>query len=225
LDPTQTSDIQSALYQAFDTLIFEDHDADATLIPGLAQKWEVSKDGTEITFYLRKDVKFHNGDPLRADDVVYTIETAMKSPYAVAVTDSFKRVEKINDYTVKVYLKFAYAPALRCFTASQLQIVNKKAREADPKGYGRAPIGTGAYKFVKWVPGSSIELRHSLIIGGGRRPSNTGLLKLFRMSAHRSLPLRKERLIFLTTIRARAQDRALSKTPNLNSMNVIQCLS
>ncbi len=178
LDPTQTSDIQSALYQAFDTLIFEDHDADATLIPGLAQKWEVSKDGTEITFYLRKDVKFHNGDPLRADDVVYTIETAMKSPYAVAVTDSFKRVEKINDYTVKVYLKFAYAPALRCFTASQLQIVNKKAREADPKGYGRAPIGTGAYKFVKWVPGSSIEFEAFPDYWRGKAPIKHWTLKI-----------------------------------------------
>ena len=158
LDTIATSDNFSVHYQLYDTLIREANDEDRTLIPSLAERWEVSKDGKEITFYIRNNVKFHNGDVMTAEDVAFTINRAIESPFTTMMTSSMEKAEVTGDNTVKVTLKYAYGPALRCFVTPALQIQCKKAYEADPDGYGGNPVATGPYKVKEWKRGDKIVL-------------------------------------------------------------------
>ena len=78
LDPHKSSDTLTyiLLLQVFDTLIKAE--PDGKLAPDLAEKWEISKDGTEILFTIKKGVKFHNGDVLTVQDVAYSLNRAIK---------------------------------------------------------------------------------------------------------------------------------------------------
>ncbi|HCJ56177.1 MAG TPA: ABC transporter substrate-binding protein, partial [Clostridiaceae bacterium] len=99
------------------------------LVPGLAESWEISPDGLVYTFHLKKDVKFHNGEALKADDVVFTFDR-MLNPATKALNtdfldmiagakermdgkaDSTSGLKAIDDYTVQITLANAFAPFL-----------------------------------------------------------------------------------------------------------------
>ena len=140
----------------YDSLIY--FHTDGTLTPGLAEKWEYSEDGTEITFHLRKGVKFHDGSELTADDVVFTYEQVI--PYAAAqnVNSSMESMTKVDDYTVVLKLLHPFGPIEYCVGSSQFSIVCKAAYEKDPDGFTRHPVGTGAYKLASWDSGDKIVL-------------------------------------------------------------------
>jgi len=158
LDPQNTNSLNSmrVIANINETLVKLAENGE--LVPGLAEKWEVSSDGLEYIFYIKKGIKFHNGEELKADDVVFTFERAMASPFAGAVFGSVKSVEKIDEYAVKVTLKYQYVPFLAALTAPVSSIVNKNAVETAKEEYGRNPVGTGAYKFVAWVSGDKVDL-------------------------------------------------------------------
>ncbi|MBV1758204.1 MAG: ABC transporter substrate-binding protein [Dethiosulfatibacter sp.] len=158
LDPTQISDLVVfyVTHQIYNHLI--DNRTDGNLVPGVAESWTYSDDGTEITFKLRQGVKFHNGDTMTADDVVYSFETAIASAFTKGVTAVMDSVSKVDENTVVLKLKHSYGPIEYCVASSQIPILNKKAHEADPEGYARSPIGTGPYKFVEWKSGDKIIL-------------------------------------------------------------------
>jgi len=141
----------------YDTLVKYDKDTDE-YGPGLAESWTVSSDGTEYTYILRKGVKFHNGEELKAMDVKFSFDRGMASPYVSYMYKNFKEVEVIDDYTVKVKL---YQPSyihLAIMSQPPTGIVNEKAVKELGKEYGRNPVGTGPYKFVRWDAGVKIDL-------------------------------------------------------------------
>ncbi len=131
--------------------------------PDLAESWEVSEDGLQLTFHLRKDVKFHDGRPLTADDVVFTYEALMDpetpSPYKPDFMD-VEKFEKVDDYTVRITYREAFAPALGSYAG--LRILPKhllegtKLTESDLRFN---PVGSGPYKFVEWRKGDRVILR------------------------------------------------------------------
>lgn len=85
-------------------------DQDLTASPHLAESWEVSEDGTEYTFYLRKGVKFHTGREMTAEDVKFCMDrltTIGKGPLYM-IRGVYDRVELVDDYTVTFYLNHAY---------------------------------------------------------------------------------------------------------------------
>ena len=156
--------------QMFETLYFTDDAAESH--PMLAEDYSVSDDGLIYTFNLRKGVKFHNGDEMKADDVVFSVLEAMKSPYRYSAVEPIKDCVKVDDYTVEIHMKNLYAPF---FTSlNSIWIVNKKAYEAagSSVAFGESPVGTGPYKFESqqknvsavitrfedyWGPAASIE--------------------------------------------------------------------
>lgn len=142
--------------QIFDELIRQDQDGKFS--PGLAESWKIIDDEkdkiTTVEFKLRKDVKFHNGDVLTAEDVVFSLNRAAESQFTQEITSALDHAEVINDSTVLAKFKYFYGPTEAVL--SRIAIVNKKAVEADPEGFGRKPIGTGAYKFVELKSGDKI---------------------------------------------------------------------
>ncbi len=134
------------------------------LIPGLAVSWKAVDDTTWI-FNLRKGVKFHDGTPFTADDVLFTFErvpNVPKSPSSFATFTKGKTLTKIDDYTVQI--KTAKPMPLTPNDVSQVAIISKKAAEgASTEDYnsGKAAIGTGPFKFVKWVPGDRLILQRN----------------------------------------------------------------
>ncbi len=124
--------------------------------PLLAERYEVSDDGLTYTFFLRKGVKFHNGDELKADDVVFTIERDMASPYMAGNAGQIESAAKVDDYTVTIKLKAPYAPFMQ--SVNNLFIVSERAITEGGDKYSDKPIGTGPYKLVSFEASNKIEL-------------------------------------------------------------------
>lgn len=131
------------------------------LIPGLAESWKAINDKV-WEFKLRKDVRWHDGTPFTADDVIFTFERAPSvpnSPASFASAVKGKTIKKIDDHTIQISTPAPHP--LMPNDMSSLLIVSKKHGEgARTEDYnsGKAAIGTGPYKFASFVPGDRIEL-------------------------------------------------------------------
>lgn len=163
LDPNTTWDTVSAVPQQaiFETLIAEKNGDSLTLEPQLATSWEISEDGMQVKFQLREGVKFHNGDTMTADDVVFSINRAIECSTTAILTSTMDHMEKTGEYEVVLHMKSPYLPILKCMTMATMSIVSKKAvEECEANGidFARNPVGTNAYKFVSWDSGERITL-------------------------------------------------------------------
>lgn len=138
-----------------------EQDEKQRLNPGLALSWKPIDDLT-WEFKLRKGVKFHDGTPFTADDVIFTFERAPNvpnSPSSFGTYTKGKTAVKIDDFTVQFKTKKPYP--LMPQDVSNVSIISvKSAKGATTADFnsGKATNGTGPFKFVKWVPGDVIEL-------------------------------------------------------------------
>src|SRR5713226_9978358 len=90
-------------------------DKDLNWAPSIAESWQFSKDCMTLTFKLRKNVKWHDGKPFTADDVVFTYKTMMNPKTPTAYRDDFepvKEVQAVDSYTVRVTYSQPFAKAL-----------------------------------------------------------------------------------------------------------------
>ncbi len=139
------------------------YDSKMNIVPVLATSWEVSKDGTEYTFHLRKGVKFQDGAPFNAYAVKKSFDYLLTHDVAYRkklFEPYIKSVEVVDDYTVKFVLKFPFAPFLNFLCHPAAMIVSPKAIEKydDPSELGRHPVGTGPFKLKEWIPGEKVVL-------------------------------------------------------------------
>ncbi len=134
------------------------------VIPDLAKSWKVSKDGKAWTFYLRKDVKWHDGHPFTAEDVVFTFN-AILNPKVNSVRRSDyiidgKPIEfnAIDKHTVQAILPKPFAPFL---VRSGMSIIPKhilEGKDINTAEFNRKPIGTGPFMFKEWVTGDHVTV-------------------------------------------------------------------
>lgn len=131
-------------------------------IPVLAESWTGSEDGKTYTFKLRKNVKWHDGKPFTAKDVVFTTSELLKThPLSRRV---FARAEKISasdDHTVVFQLKEPYAAFMTAFDISSVPIFPAHLYEGTDylkNPWNEKPIGTGPFKFAEWKKGSYVKL-------------------------------------------------------------------
>ena len=135
-------------HHAWDTLVYRDPET-FQLKPQLATAWRLAND-TTLEFTLRDGVKFHDGSPFTADDVVYTVQVATGDKQ-VAVPSNYSFIdgaEKIDDLHVRIKLKRVFPAALEYF-AMVLPILPKAYREKTGSAFSQDPVGTGPYRIAK----------------------------------------------------------------------------
>jgi peptide/nickel transport system substrate-binding protein len=157
LDPHRSSldvfrhTIRSTVFEA---LVFV-NPATLKADPRLAASWETSADGLTVTLKLKPGVKWHDGTPFTAADVVFTIDrvkdSATGSPFAPQLSQ-VKSAEAVDDATVKLTLS-APTPALLANLAA-VQIVGAK----NSGKIETQPVGTGPFRFAAWAPGDHIRV-------------------------------------------------------------------
>ncbi|MFH1366825.1 MAG: ABC transporter substrate-binding protein [Patescibacteria group bacterium] len=154
----QTSDVDHDLVKLIFSSLMK-YDDQGALIPDLTEKYEISEDQKTYTFYLRKDVKWHDGENLSANDVLYTIETIQDPEYNSPLLYNLKGIagEKIDDYTFKLTLKEPFSPFLSTLTFGilpqhlYLDVFSENFRLIE---YNLKPIGSGPFKFKTLTRGS-----------------------------------------------------------------------
>src|SRR5579864_763169 len=142
----------------FDLLVV--FDAQGNVNGNVAEKYSLSPDGLTWTFNIRKGVTFHNGDPLTADDVVFSLQhfgskdsTNPWSPYilknseSITATDDSTVIYKAQKPEWPLKIPFATTPILP----------KNYFNQVGQDGFRANPVGSGPYKFVKWVPKTSME--------------------------------------------------------------------
>lgn len=165
LIPTLTSDQSS--YEVggliYDGLVKTDKDLN--LAPAMAQSWTYSRDCLDLTFTLRRDIKWHDGYPFTAADVVFTYEAMINPKTPAPFKEGFllvKSVDAPDPYTVRVHYDKPYARAVETWGTSILpkhllqSFADAGTLRESPQN--SQPVGTGPYRFQEWKPGEKVVL-------------------------------------------------------------------
>jgi peptide/nickel transport system substrate-binding protein len=138
-----------------------DYDFNFQPKPLLATSWEVSGDGRKYVFHLRHGVKWHDGKPFTAEDVAFSIQTLRQvHPRAKTTFANVTDIATPDPYTVVISLSKPAPYLIKAFSATETPIVPKHIYDGSDvltNPANNAPIGTGPFRFVKWVRGSYIE--------------------------------------------------------------------
>ena len=161
LDPhtTNATATRNMLENVYDTLVM--FDSSLQIVPGLAESWEASEDGLTWTFELRPGVTFHNGDPLKASDVAFSINRIKDPGVASPRSGDFAVVESVTaqgDETVVITLSEPFSPLLSKLAQSLNVIVSEAVTTANNGDLNGAVVGTGPFKFVEYLPQTRLVL-------------------------------------------------------------------
>ncbi|WAP68182.1 ABC transporter substrate-binding protein [Jiella pelagia] len=174
LDPAIGYDWQnwSMIKSLFDALM--DYEPGTTeLRPALAERYEISDDGTVFTFHLKSGVKFHNGREMTAEDVKYSLDRVTnpktQSPgagffgsiagyddVAGGTAETLSGVEVVDPQTLKITLSRPDATFLHVMALNFASVVPQEAVEEWGADFGHHPVGTGAFKLADWTIGQQL---------------------------------------------------------------------
>lgn len=144
--------------QIYETLVV--YNDEGVLIPWLAESWEYEDDLT-LVFKIRQGVKFHSGDELTANDVLFSFKRMREdnTPAAMQVNQlNFDKSEVVDEYTVKLVTDEPYALQLPMLELPLCGIISEKTYTENNGDINSNPNGTGPYKVVKFMPGDSLVL-------------------------------------------------------------------
>lgn len=199
IDVHKTSKDYMVPLNIFDRLVEVEvqEDNSTRIVPSLAEDWDISVDGRVYTFHLREGVKFHNGEIFNAEDVEYSLNRILTAKQAVngdfvayidgadelmsGAKSSLRGVKIIDDFTVEITLKQAYAGFLACLSSSPVCILDKTTTEEAGDDFGIVPevtVGTGPYIFKEWKVNDSITLVRNDEYWKGKADALGALIKI-----------------------------------------------
>ncbi len=184
--------------------------------PELASSWEFSEDLTAITYYIRKDVKWWDGEPVTAEDILYTYEKIQdpKTNYPFIASFKFiKKAELIDKYTIKFTFTQVYANLL---TDSDIMPVPKHIYEKFTTEFGKTKIiGNGPYRVKEWVAGSGLVLTANEEYYRGRPPLDEIIIKYYNNADAMVTDFEQGNLDFVLNLTP-AEAKKLSGNQNVN---------
>ncbi len=220
-------------YNAFDTLVGKNHDTlELEWRPALATEWELVEP-TVMEFKLREGVKFHNGDEMTADDVVFSLNRmyqASFAPYVVRSKDrlgNFAEATKVDDYTVRVRVEREEPLWETLMNLQQVMIIPEdytKALSGDPnvaedgdyEAFSLAPVGTGPYRVSDFQPGEKVVYTRFDDFWGDKAPLETATVIRIPETASRITALKTGEADIVTNI-APDQLDLINADPNLKT--------
>jgi ABC-type transport system substrate-binding protein len=171
-DAQKTTDSYALPLNIFDRLLEVETTSpgQSKLVPGLAESWDVSEDGLVYIFHLRKNVKFHNGEVFKADDVLYTFDRMLEPKTKALNTDFLNMIagatdrldgkastvsglKVIDDSTIQISIEKPFGPFLANLATPAGSIYNRKATTEAGDQFGLDPkktIGTGPFVLDSW---------------------------------------------------------------------------
>ncbi len=176
LDPAYVQDNygEAIIHQIFDGLVR--FDPYLSVLPSLAETWQVRESGKEYRFTLRKNARFHNLDPVTSEDVIFSITRLLRVDPAPAVLPHLLKIvgakeyregtlEKVSGLEIEdnrvftIHLNEPHVPFLTALGMYQAAIVPQKAVTRLGNDFSKHPLGTGPFKFVSWDWDQSITLK------------------------------------------------------------------
>jgi peptide/nickel transport system substrate-binding protein len=162
LDPAETEAFINpfmVLYAVHDALVKPMPGGDNT--PSLAESWTQSKDGLVYEFVLRKNAKFHNGDPVTAEDVKFSFDR-YKGAAAKLLHDRVREVQVVDPGRVRFHLKEPWPDFMTFYgtsaTGAAWIVPRKYVEKMGEDGFKKAPIGAGPYRVVSFTPGVELVM-------------------------------------------------------------------
>jgi len=194
--------------------------------PSLAESWTMSPDAKAIEFKLRRGVKFHNGDMLTAEDVVFSLKR-YRGANAKAIQDKIEKVEALNPYQVRVTFKKPFPDFLEYLlpgVSSMAWIAPKNYLEkVGEAGFKKAPVGCGPYKFVEYVPG--VKLVAEAFEGYWRKVPNVKRLEFYLIPEPATrLTMVKKGEVDIATLMQGVFYQDAKKTPNLRVLSPLSAV-
>src|SRR5436309_8631226 len=160
-DPAETSGIITPFM-----VLYALHDAVVKPLPGspmapaLAESWNVSPDGLVYEFVLRRGARFHNGDPVTAEDVKFSFER-YRGTASRPLKESVAAIETPDPSRVRFRLKRPWPDFMTFYanaTGASWIVAKKYIEKVGDEGFKKAPIGAGPYRFVSFTPGVELVM-------------------------------------------------------------------
>ena len=205
LSPWASNDMPSAEMHAmiYDRLFVQDYN---TFLPnperGLAINWS-QPDARTTNIEIRQGIYFHNGDPLTAHDVVFSLNQAGVSPHTAPFLGMIDRAIAHDNYNLTVYTEIDFAPIIAHLAHTGASVVNSRVfEELGEDDFAAAPIGSGPWMFYQFVIGDRVELV--------RNPDYWGQGTVLERLIYRAVP---EPSVRLMEVQAGTADMALAIAP------------
>ncbi len=181
LDPFKVSDTisVSVMYLIFNRLVRYDQKGDFQ--PELAERWQISNDGLAYTFFLKKNVRFHNGQLFTAKDVAYTFKLSSDPAINPAYYTDFALIrswEVLNDFTIRITLKEPYSPFLLILWRVRI-IPDSILDSTTLEDFIKRPIGTGPFIFESQNSDGEMKLKANKDYFEGSPHVNGMQIKIF----------------------------------------------
>lgn len=139
------------------------YDEKLTPTPWLAERWDLAD--TSVTFHLRRDVRWHDGQPVTAEDVKFTFDLAKDSATASLLSSAYLNMVKsatvVDSFTIRFGFVAPHAQALDGFWWAPLPrhlLADVPPAELSSNAFNRNPVGSGPFKFVEWRANQSVTL-------------------------------------------------------------------
>lgn len=189
--------INPALYEhgEINSLIFAGltaHNAENQVVPALAQSWEFDEESLTYTFHLRKNLTFHDGEPLTGEDVKFTLEAILNPENQSEIVSNYNDIEEIScpdNNTVEIKLSQINVAFPDYMTIGILPKHLLEGEDLTSSTFNQNPIGAGPYRLTAWDPGQSITMESFEGYYGGQPKIDKVIFKIVPDTDARAMQL------------------------------------